>query len=568
MSNYISKIQASNNSYSLGGTSLEGSFSYVTTDIPSLTRGSEQSNILIDSQSIAPDTSYTYSVADIIPDDGYDYEILLHFYTIIATSGKYSYVRLYSGSDSSTTERAWQNVGMRTARTNANYRVAQAVWVPISASDKNITVAQADDTGTTTCRAYFHGYRRIGTNNSAVFRSSYQDENLGSNSWYGVTYGNGKFIAIGNSGYISTSTDGYNWTTATQVSDLSSYTGWRRIAYSSSNMSIYVALGLNGYVSYSINDGTTWTTDTTAPLGSNSWYGLSGDSLGGFIALGSTGYLAISPNGMDWDAPSLNSNLGSHSWRGLAFGNNRMVALGLSGYVSISMDNGRTWSTSVQNSNLGSHSWNSIVFGNGKFVAIGATGYISFSVDGVYWSPAVQDTNIGSHSFYNSAFGDNKFVILGSGGYITSSNVISNINNNPVGGNIADGKWVISNNNLAYGITMSKNSIVTYSLANYLPDDDCDYMVSITGYGRTLSGSGASYYYIMPGTQTYDTVIRYGCAFMMTEYHSTSTYACSGNLMLPVYANDRNITIANNANYTTGATGFYAIAYRRMGTNE
>ena len=575
MTDYIKKIVNNNTTYTLGGTALDGSFSYLTTDHPSLENGGTQANVLISGYSLSAGGYKTASVANLIPDDGYDYEILLHVYTVQATSGKYSLVRLYSGdsTDFQNATGTWQNVGMRTARTSANYRVAQTVWVPISASDKNITIAQGSDTGTTTCTVYYHGYRRIGTNGYPRFSTSSLSSNLSSNNWYGITYDGSKFIAITNGGYISTSTDGEIWTTPVQTSELGN-NSWREITYVGSVSTVFgasVALSLTGKIAYSYNqDYTTWY--MAEDLGSNSWYGLAykrDDSNGEvkFVCLGNTGYLSTSTNLMGWSTPSQNSNLSSQSgWRGLIYARGKFIALTLNGYISTSTD-GTTWSAPVQNTNLGSHSWNSIVYGNGMFVAIGAAGYISRSWDGIHWTPAIQDVNLGSHSFYASTFGNETFVILGNTGYVSTSNVIKNINSATIGGDIVDGTWVISHYDLSGTITMTKNSIRTFSLENYLPDDGYDYMVSISGYGRTQSGSGAAYYYIMPGTQTYDTVIRYGCSFMMTEYHSTSTYACSGNLMLPVYANDRNVTLANYAGYTTGNTAISAVAYRRIGTN-
>ena len=41
--------------------------------------------------------------------------------------------------------------------------------------------------------------------------------------WRKVTYGNGRFIAVGDNGYVSTSTDGVNWTTPKQVNSKTLY---------------------------------------------------------------------------------------------------------------------------------------------------------------------------------------------------------------------------------------------------------------------------------------------------------------------------------------------------------
>ena len=36
---------------------------------------------------------------------------------------------------------------------------------------------------------------------------------VGTNGWNAIAYGNGKYVAVGQKGYVTTSTDGINWTT-------------------------------------------------------------------------------------------------------------------------------------------------------------------------------------------------------------------------------------------------------------------------------------------------------------------------------------------------------------------
>ena len=46
---------------------------------------------------------------------------------------------------------------------------------------------------------------------------------VGTNGWNAIAYGNGKYVAVGANGYVTTSTDGVNWTTPKQIAG-SSYT--------------------------------------------------------------------------------------------------------------------------------------------------------------------------------------------------------------------------------------------------------------------------------------------------------------------------------------------------------
>ena len=40
---------------------------------------------------------------------------------------------------------------------------------------------------------------------------------VGTNNWNAIAYGNGKYVVVGSSGYVTTSTDRKNWTTPKQV---------------------------------------------------------------------------------------------------------------------------------------------------------------------------------------------------------------------------------------------------------------------------------------------------------------------------------------------------------------
>ena len=170
--------------------------------------------------------------------------------------------------------------------------------------------------------------------------------------------------------------------------------------------------------------------------------------------------------------------------------------------------------------------------------------------------------NIQVHGYRR--IGTNSYDSNGSYG----TNIIKNINNYPIGGDNFDGQWVLLDTTLASNVTYAKTSKTTYPLSSYLPNDGYDYMVAFSGWGRTPSGSGGCTLRLMSGTQTYDSTLKYGCRWQMTEYHSESSYASSGNLMIPIFASDRNITLANTASNATGNCGLYAMAYRRLGTNE
>jgi hypothetical protein len=405
MTDYIGKI----NNYPIGGKNFDGKPVIFTTDQSGLIIGAGTApahNLLFDIVTIPSNGHVTYSVADIIPNDGYDYELFLSSYLrTVATSGKSIQVCVGSGTLTSDTG-ALPLIRTLMTRTNAVYYSQNNAWLPIKASDKNITFFNLGNSNASVdCR--INGYRRIGTNGKTSSnilsnidagievegRGWTTPKAVGTNKWHGVTYGNGKFVAVGYSGYTTTSTDGVTWTTPKVV-------------------------------------------------GSSAWY--------------------------------------------------------------------------------------SATYANGKFVAVGDSGYTTT---------------------YE----------------LTTTKI-------PFGGKNFDGQWTLK---LAYmtpstGTTYANATATTYSLADYLPDDGCDYMVAFSSWGATPSGKGTFSEALICGTQDYTTTYNYGVCVVLATYHSTSYYTGAGNTMLPIFANDRNVTIKVDCggNYTSGNCGLYALAYRRIGTNE
>lgn len=149
------------------------------------------------------------------------------------------------------------------------------------------------------------------------------------------------------------------------------------------------------------------------------------------------------------------------------------------------------------------------------------------------------------------------------------TNYISNINNNKfICGENFDDRWFVIGSTFLNGYQFSSESIQQCDLSSYLPNDNYIYMVSFGGYGRTPSGSGKCVIRVLTGKHTYNETKLYGIRMMMSEYHSTSTYSCSGNILIPVFPEDRWVTVANASTTSTGNCGFLAIAYRRLGLNN
>ena len=101
----------------------------------------------------------------------------------------------------------------------------------------------------------------------------------------GVAYGNGLFVAVGETGGMITSTDGITWTART--SQFSTTRIWN-VVYTGSR---WFAVGESGKMSTSTN-GTTWTSETSG-------FGATGNiqaiAYGGGRLFAAAGYSAASP---------------------------------------------------------------------------------------------------------------------------------------------------------------------------------------------------------------------------------------------------------------------------------
>jgi photosystem II stability/assembly factor-like uncharacterized protein len=223
----------------------------------------------------------------------------------------------------------------------------------------------------------------------AVGKMAYSDDNgekwtavsnstFGTSQILGIAYGNNRFVVGGESGKMAYSANGTSWTAVSNSTF--GTTSILDIAYGNNR---FVAVGLQGQMAYSVN-GEIWTavSNSTFPstytIDSNTYaypiyaiaYGIAdGESVGRFVAVGRDGKMAYSvDNGVTWTAVS-----NPLSYYAIAYGNNRFVAVGDKGKIAYSDDNGETW-TAVADSTFGTgyfDSINAIAFGNNRFVAVG-----------------------------------------------------------------------------------------------------------------------------------------------------------------------------------------------------
>jgi hypothetical protein len=226
---------------------------------------------------------------------------------------------------------------------------------------------------------------------------------------YTIGFGNGLFLAVGNSGTLTTSPDGITWTSRTSGFG-SNYL--RGVTYGDG---LYVLGGGNGTMTSS-PDGITWTSRTSG-FGSTVIEAMAyGDGL--YVAVGRSGTLTSSPDGTTWTTRT--SGFGTTTIYGVTYGDGLYVAVGDSGKLTTSPD-GITWTT--RTSGFGSSVIQGVTYGDGLYVIVGATGKLSTSTDGITWTSR---TSGFSNNAYGVTYGDGVYVAVAYNGELaTSTNATS-----------------------------------------------------------------------------------------------------------------------------------------------
>lgn len=237
-------------------------------------------------------------------------------------------------------------------------------------------------------------------------------------SWRDITYGNGKFVAVGNY-YMASSSDGINW------SCTSKYTGtiWESVMFENG---LFLAVETVKKGAWTSVDGINW---NTTSLSSYSIYGW-GHGGGTFAITTSMGKALISTNGVNWTEKTLSTYVPT-----IAVSENCMIIYTTGGAGYKSTDGGNSWESSgydnklyptkiihgdgkfitantqgIANSILGyimedgafgikptsidsSKKWIDVDFRNGKYAALSKDGYYAVSTDGINWSTPMQITD-------------------------------------------------------------------------------------------------------------------------------------------------------------------------------
>ena len=228
-----------------------------------------------------------------------------------------------------------------------------------------------------------------------------QYSKIGRDTIFSITYGNGMFVAVGNSGNIVTSTDGITWTR--QTSPISA-----RLWLVTYGNGMFVVFSDSGSIVTS-TDGITWTKQTS-PVSTRL------ESItyrnGMFVAVGNSGSIVTSTDGITW---TKQTSPISADFSSVTYGNGMFVAVGESGSIVTSTD-GITWTR--QTSPILALAWlKSITYGNGMFVAVGDNNAGIRSTDGITWTSFTTPERVLTSITYENGM----FVATSASGSIVTS---------------------------------------------------------------------------------------------------------------------------------------------------
>jgi len=234
------------------------------------------------------------------------------------------------------------------------------------------------------------------------------------NTWRGLTFGNGLFVAVAETGTgngVMTSPDGITWTSRSPAADLK----WRAVTFGNGLFVAVAETGTGNRVMTS-TDGINWTIRTSAA--NNGWTAVTyGGPTGArlFVAVSETGTsnrVMTSPDGVTWTSRTSAADI---AWTSVTYGAGLFVAVGsieVGDRVMTSPD-GITWTSRAPAAN---NDWRSVVFVNGWFVAVASSGTgnrVMTSPDGITWTSR---TSAANNDWRSVTYANGRFVAVASSG--------------------------------------------------------------------------------------------------------------------------------------------------------
>jgi len=232
---------------------------------------------------------------------------------------------------------------------------------------------------------------------------------------YGITYGNGQFLAVGAYGGILNSKDGEKWFLVNSRKKIKSICYGNGLFVASVTGENENKKILDKSFSLVSSDGVKWESSPSLDYPINDIIYVNGK----FYAACGSGMVATSTNGKNWNFTYTSSVYDLNS---LAYGYNygKFVAVGEYGTI-VESDDGISWNYIGE---LG-ESLKDITYGKGKFVAVGDNFNIIVSNDGINWQKSKSFFTTSANNGVNLSsvcYSNGKFISVGEYGYIFSSN--------------------------------------------------------------------------------------------------------------------------------------------------
>jgi len=246
----------------------------------------------------------------------------------------------------------------------------------------------------------------------------------------GVTYGNGKFVAVTGqeapftNSLILSSTNGINWSSTNSGS---SDNFW---SVATDGNGTFVAAGDNGDILRSVNNGATWAIVTTSATNGLQFVAYLNSQ---FVASGYGGVVMYSANGSSW-ANAFYSDMGSQL-TGIAYGNGMYIAAGYDGnynelYLTRPSLSSGSWAvpSSPPPAIPAESDQTTMNYGNGVFLSFyddtNYNGYLFTSTNGQIWTQHdLGNTNGESPYIYGGTFANSAFHLVGWYDYTATATV-------------------------------------------------------------------------------------------------------------------------------------------------
>lgn len=224
-----------------------------------------------------------------------------------------------------------------------------------------------------------------------------------------VVYDGTRFVAVGEAGALSTSTDGLLWSSPPYGTITGSMRG---LIFTGTQ---FVACGQNESLFGTIMtsaDGSEWTPATVLSSSGAIITSVATNGVGLYVACGSAGRLYRTKSTASW--PAYTTLPGSPLLQTVTYGGGWFVAVGELGTVARSRD-GVTWTVVPTGT---SQFLAGITYGNGRWVAVGSEGTILTSIDLSTWTPRLGVT--GKYLF-SANYEAGQYVVTGGDGTILTS---------------------------------------------------------------------------------------------------------------------------------------------------